>query len=236
MRVAFDVQHIYDHVVADLRNSKCLLNIPFIDRVMTYREYENLEYIDAGKDLSTRELAATKRTMDRLVKELSREILVYCCYSHFLSIPPGIERMLIKLFDDLFIPTKDRQRRTIDNSQALGFYALSNSVAEGMAAIDQHNFDRWAIANLEFKGNSAILTVGRNLKDYLFEEAHGKGRWRGVQYFPTGRAEVIEDEERVADDLLSSLSKVTDYDARPKGKPATKPWRIRRRPRRKNLL
>lgn len=208
MRLTLDGQRLYDYIVADLEKSDVELNIPVIDRVMTYKEYLNIEHVYLS--LTQRQVVSIKRAMDKLVKELSREMMVFAIYEHFLSIPPGMDRMFIKIIDDLFIPLRDNRGEVTDSAQAIGFHTLSDSLAEAAYMLEVHNLDRWAIVEFDFLNVTCVLTVGRNLKDHLFEVKYGRGRWKGEQFFPDGSSDADDtDPNELENDLLQTVRGLT---------------------------
>lgn len=208
MRLALDGQRLYDFIIADLEKTNVKINVPVIDRVMTYKESQNLEHIYT--QLTQRTVVATKRALDKLLKELSREMLVFAIYENFLSIPPGMDRLFIKLIDDLIIPNRDNYGDIVDNAQSIGFHTFSDSLAEAAYMLEVHNFDRWAIVDFDFINVTCVLTVGKNLKDHLHEIKYGTGRWRGEQYFPNGSSDIdIADEKQLENDLLQTVRGLT---------------------------
>lgn len=208
MRLTLDGQRLYDYIVNDLEKSDVQIVVPVIDRVMTYKESQNLEHIYLN--LTQRQVVAAKRALDKMLKELGREMMVFAIYEHFLSIPRGMDRMFIKMIDDLFVPTRDNRGDVVDTAQGIGFHTLSDSLAEAAYMIEVHNLDRWAIVDFDFLNVTCILTVGRNLKDHLFEVKYGKGRWQGEQFFPDGTSDADNtDPNELENDLLSTVRGLT---------------------------
>lgn len=235
MRISLDGQLLYDYILTDLEQSSCYLNIPVLDIELRYREFESFEHNPRASQYSSREIAAARRAMTKMLKELSREMLVYCIYNHFLSVPPGMERMYVKMIDELFVPVRGRNGAVADSAQGIGFYTFSDSMAEGTAMIDINNFDRWAMIDVDFVNTTCLLTVGRNLKDHLHEMKYGNGRWRGIQYLPDGNSfdDDGSDIDTIEDALLQTVRGTSPKDEKPtnKQRPSTRGRRtnIRRR-------
>lgn len=233
MRITLDGHRIYDYLIADLEKTDRKIYIPIIDEVMTFKEFQNIEYTQP--DLSPRLVEIAKRTLTKTLKEFAREALVYNIHTHFLSIPPGMERLFIKLIDDIFVPTKDKRNNVIDNAQAIAFEVLSDSMAECAYMIEVHDFDRWAMVDVDFINLTCVLTVGRNLKDHLHELKYGKGRWRGEQYFPNGETDAgdIVSDLSLEGSLLETVRGLTGSDEKTIRRPRNKSRRPARRTKRR---
>lgn len=231
MRITLDGHRIYDYLIADLEKSDRKIYIPIADEVMTMKEFLNIDYLQLN--LSQRVIDSAKRAMTKQLKEFAREILVYSIYEHFLSIPPGMERMFMKMVDDIFEPIRDKKRVIIDRQQAIAFEVLSDTLAECAYMLEVNNLDRWAMVDVEFVNLTCVLTVGRNLKDHLHELKYGKGRWRGEQYFPKGDTENDNIPSlSLENNVLETVRGLTASDDKPKRRrraPARRPPRRQNR-------
>lgn len=232
MRITLDGHRVYDYLIADLEKTDRKIYIPIVDEVMTLKEFQNIEHLQPN--LSQRVIDMAKRTMTKQLKEFARETLVYSIYEHFLSIPPGMERLFMKMVDDIFEPTRDREGIIVDRQQAIAFEVLSDTLAECAYMLDKNDIDRWAIVDVEFVNLTCVLTVGRNLKDHLHELKYGKGRWRGEQYFPKGD---VENDDlpnlSLENSLLETVRGLTASDEKSKRRQRPAARRSQRRPQRR---
>lgn len=232
MRITLDGHRVYDYLVADLEKTDRKIYIPIVDEVMTLKEFQNIEYLQP--DRSQRIIELARRAMTKQLKEFARETLVYSIYEHFLSIPPGMERLFIKLVDDIFEPTRDRKGIVIDRAQAIAFEVLSDTLAECAYMLEVNNLDRWAIVDVEFVNLTCVLTLGRNLKDHLHELKYGKGRWRGEQYFPNGGSETDDIPNlSLENNLLETVRGLTASDEKTTRRKRSGSRRSQRRPQRR---